>query len=155
MGPQSEVTYRHTQRGAWHLILYAFAVVTMAPALFITGPDFVRWLMVGLGTLFLILGASFQYLTVEDAGDRLAVRFGPLPFFQTGVPYDDIREVKVGRTRLLEGWGIHPSLHGGQVWNIWGYDCVVIDHRRGTLHVGSDDAPNLAAFLKSRIGARS
>ena len=42
------------------------------------------------------------------------------------------------------------SLRGGWVWNIWGRDCVVIRHS-GILRVGTDDAHNLAEFLKGKI----
>ena len=54
---------------------------------------------------------------------------------------------------LLDGWGIHMSPRGGWVWNIWGRDCVVIHLERGALRVGTDDAENLAAFLKQRTGS--
>jgi hypothetical protein len=53
---------------------------------------------------------------------------------------------------LLDGWGIHMSVRGGWVWNIWGRDCVVIHLDRSTLRVGTDDAENLTDFLKQRTG---
>jgi hypothetical protein len=146
-------SYRHTQRGSWHLLLDGFGVLTMVLALVSGEPYAARLLFVGMGAMFLLLGSSFRRLTVEDRGDHLAIRFGPLPLFRTSIPYEDIREVEVGRTLLLEGWGIHLSLRGGWVWNVWGRDCVVIRRRRrGTLRVGTDDAANLAEFLRSRSG---
>jgi hypothetical protein len=55
------------------------------------------------------------------------------------------------------GIGLRPSRdaegtkrRGGWVWNIWGYDCVVIRMKRGTLRVGTDDADGLVEFLRSR-----
>jgi len=58
----------------------------------------------------------------------------------------------VGRTLLLDGLGIHMSIRGGWVWNIWGRDCVVVHFRNGgTLRIGTDDAENLAGFLQSRV----
>jgi hypothetical protein len=103
------------------------------------------------GAFMLVLGASFQHLTVADEGDRLAVWFGPLALFRRRIRYADMREVEVGRTLLLDSWGIHMSIRGGWVWNIWGRDCVVIRHRQGTLWVGTDDAANLAEFLQTKI----
>jgi hypothetical protein len=71
------------------------------------------------------------------------------------VRYADIEDVDVGRTVLLDGWGIHYSLRGGWVWNLWGRDCVVVRFRDGrTLRVGTNDAENLAAFLGAKTGGR-
>jgi hypothetical protein len=36
------------------------------------------------------------------------------------------------------------------VWNVWGWDCVVICHN-GVIRVGTNDAENLAAFLRTKI----
>ncbi len=91
-------------------------------------------------------------MTVADAGDRLTIRFGPLPLFRRSVRYDLIDSVEVGKTTFLDGWGIHMSLRGGWVWNLWGWDCVVLQLRKGTLRVGTDDAENLARFVESKIG---
>ena len=99
----------------------------------------------------LLLGASCGHLTIEDEGDRLSVRFGPFPLFRRRIPYDDILEVETGRTTFLEGWGIHWSPWGGWVWNIWGYDCVLLRLKRGKLKIGTDDAAGLAEFVSSRI----
>jgi hypothetical protein len=46
---------------------------------------------------------------------------------------------------------IHMSLRGGGVWNVWGGDCVVLRLRKGILRVGTDDAEQLADFLKARL----
>lgn len=145
-------TYRHTQRAPLCLLLYALAVV-----LFVVGwllqevPPF-RVLYPPLGVLILALAASFHHLTVEDQGDRLSISFGPIPLFRRSVRYDDIASAEVGRTTILEGWGIHLSLRGGWVWNLWGRDCVVIRFKNGgTLRVGTDDADNLAGFIAQRI----
>ena len=109
--------------------------------------------MIGPGLLLALLGLAFHHLTVEDEGDRLAIRFGPLPFLETSIRYADIQRVEVGRTMILDGWGIHRSPRHGWVWNLWDRDCVVIHRQRGVLRVGSDDAENLAGFLKGKMGA--
>jgi hypothetical protein len=66
------------------------------------------------------------------------------------VPYQEIEAVEVGRTLLLDGWGIHHSVRGGWVWNLWGRDCVVVRLRGGVLRIGTDDAENLACFLQEK-----
>jgi hypothetical protein len=50
----------------------------------------------------------------------LVIRFGPIPLFRRTVRYADIQKVEVGRTLILDGWGIHFSIRGGWVWNLWG-----------------------------------
>lgn len=48
--------------------------------------------------------------------------------------------------------GIHLSIRGGWVWNLWGRTCVVIHFKNsGTLRIGTDDASNLVEFLRSKV----
>ena len=42
--------------------------------------------MLLVGLLLALVGLAFHHLTVEEEGDRLAVRFGPLPFMETSDP---------------------------------------------------------------------
>jgi hypothetical protein len=70
------------------------------------------------------------------------------------IRYVEIESVEVGRTLIIESWGIQGSIRGGSVWNPWGRDCVVVRMTKGTLRIGTDDAENLAEFLKRRIGGR-
>ncbi|MBX3443481.1 MAG: hypothetical protein KF774_13830 [Planctomyces sp.] len=146
--------YSHTQWAPLCLILYGFAIWTIGVYWF--APPF-PGALIGMGLLaglFALLGSAFQFLRVEDRGDRLDVRFGPLPLFRTTVRYVDIESVDVGRTLIIESWGVHLSVRGGWVWNLWGRDCVVVRHRRTTLRIGTDDSRNLARFLESKIAAR-
>ena len=79
----------------------------------------------------------------------LAIRFGPVPLFRRTVRYTDIEKVEVGRTLILEGWGIHYSIRGGWVWNLWGRDCVVVHFKNGgVLRIATDDAGTWPAFSK-------
>lgn len=142
--------YQHTQRAPLCLILYAFAILEFILAWTLRHQQAIPWLMMSIGVLMLILAASFHYLRVSDSGDKLLVSFGPLPLFRRVVRYDDIASAEVGRTWLLDGWGIHWRLGEGGVWNIWGRDCVVLRMKKETLRIGSDDARNLAAFLQTR-----
>jgi hypothetical protein len=142
--------YSHTQKAPLGLILYTTALACLVlawrvgntPGVYIGG---------GVGLLIALLAPAFHYLTVEDHGDRLAIRFGPLPLFRRTVRYTDIEKVEVGRTLLVEGWGIHLSIRGGWVWNLWGRACVVVHLKKGVLRIGTDDAENLAGFLEGKI----
>ena len=104
-----------------------------------------------MGLLVALLGPAFHHLTVEDQGERLAIRFGPIPLFHKTVQYADIVKVEIGRTLILDGWGIHWSFRGGWVWNLWGRACVVVRLKKGLLRIGTDDAENLARFLEGKI----
>ncbi len=65
---------------------------------------------------------------------------------------DDIIGVEIGRTTIMDGWGIHWSPRSGWVWSLSAGKCVVIRRRRGVIRVGTDDADRLAEFLKSWAG---
>ena len=72
--------------------------------------------------------------------------------FHRTVQYTDIESVEIGRTLLLDGWGIHMSIRGGWVWNLWGRNCVVVHLKiGGVLRNGTDDAENLARFLEEKF----
>ena len=143
--------YSHTQKAPLCLILYGSAFVCFA-LVFIIGETPGIYIGGGVGLLIALLGPAFHHLTVEDQGDVLTICFGPVPLFRRTVCYADIGSVEIGRTLLLDGWGIHLSIRGGWVWNLWGRTCVVVHFKNGgTLRIGTDDAENLAGFLEGKI----
>ena len=146
------MTYAHTQKAPLCLLLYGIALACFVPAC-ATGDLLAIYIAGGVALLLLLLAPAFHHLTVIDQGDKLAIRFGPVPLFRRTVPYSDIDRVEIGRTLILDGWGIHASMRGGMVWNIWGRDCVVVYLKHGVLRIGTDDAENLAHFLNQRISA--
>ena len=150
-GPVEKRGYSHTQKAPLCLILYGSALACFVlvwligetPGIYIGG---------GVGLLIGLLGPCFHHLTVEDHCDLLAIRFGPVPLFHRSVQYADIGSVEIGRTLLLDGWGIHLSIRGGWVLNLWGRTCVVVHFKNGgTLRIGTDDAENLVEFLRSKV----
>lgn len=152
-GTNNAARYSHTQKAPLCLILYGAAIVALMVA--IMSGEWQGMVVVGVVvSILIVLAAAFHHLTVEDEGDLLAIRFGPVPLFQKRLRYADIHDVEVGRTLVLDGWGIHYSLRGGWVWNLWGRDCVVLHLKgKGILRIGTDDAEGLAAYLRGRIGA--
>lgn len=146
-----EPAYHHVQRAPMCILLYILAVGNFALAGTIRNEPVMQWLFLGVGVLMLLLATSFHYLEVTDLGDGLRISFGPLPLFRRTIRYADIVCVELGRTTLLDGWGIHWSLRGGVVWNLWGRDCVVLQLKDGVLRLGSDDAVHLAKFLQTRL----
>jgi hypothetical protein len=141
--------YWHRQHGPWAFLLYAVSAVILTVGVTIQVPA-MAYVFLPLGTMVFILAAGMQYLTVADGGDELIIQFGPLPIFRRRIRYVDIEIAELGRTIFLDGWGIHLSLRGGWVWNIWGYDCIVLKLRRGRFRIGTDDAENLLNLIRSK-----
>ena len=141
--------YHHTQKGPWALVLGAVGASSIVVSLLIWEAQVTPILTVA-GVAMLVVAASFRQLTVADEGDSLLIAFGRLPLFSKRIRYADIQSVEVGRTLLLDGVGIHYSVRGGWVWNIWGRQCVVI-HHTATTWLGTDDAENLARFLQTKL----
>jgi hypothetical protein len=152
----SPSTYCHTQRSPLCLLLYAVGAVILVAAWAVRHEPVVSWVLSGSAAFVLLLAPSFHYLQVEGQLDRLVIRFGPVALFKRSVEYDQIESAEIGRTTVLDGWGIHWSLRGGWVWNIWGRDCVVIRFRDGgRLMVGTDDVDRLHRFLRLKIDEHS
>lgn len=139
--------YSHTQTAPLCLILYGCALACIAIG-WMVGDTPGILIAAGVGLLIGMLAPCFHHLTVVNQDEVLAIRFGPVPLFRTTIRYADIKKVEVGRTLILDGWGIHYSFRGGWVWNLWGLDCVDVRFKNGsTLRIGTDDATNLARFL--------
>ena len=144
-------TYNHTQRSPLCLLLYALGVMFLILSWVFRNEPVIQWMFPFIGILIFFLAPSFHHLKVEDEGDRLSISFGPLPLFRRTVPYSEIASVEIGRTTILDGWGIHMSLRGGWVWNLWGRDCLVLKLRESILRVGTNDPAHLAEFVRSRL----
>jgi hypothetical protein len=142
--------YNHTQKGILQPILLAVAAILLAVTCVVReSPPLIAVFLPAVICVFVAL--SLGTLTVRDDGDRLAVRFGPLPVFKKTIPYADMTGVERDRSTFLAGWGIHRT-RKGWLWNIAGFDCVrIVVDGRSTL-IGTDDPDGLVAFLRSRLG---
>lgn len=147
----NQPSYKHVQHAPLCLLVYILAIVFLVLGLVLKSEPPIPWLFPPIGLFMFVLAASFHRLTVEDQIDRLSIRFGPIPLFGRTIRYDDLISAEIGRTTMLDGWGIHMSLRGGWVWNPWGWDCVVVHLKKGTLRIGIDDAEQLAGFLNRKI----
>jgi len=115
--------------------------------------------LVLVGAVLLLAAALVGYLDVRDAGDRLRIRFGPLPLMGTSIPYEDIESVEPAHSSLLYGYGVHglPGLF--IIFNIWGFGAIRIRLKRRTpvwraktVIVGTDEPDRLLEFLRGKIG---
>lgn len=145
------MSYSHTQRSPLHYLLLLPAAVLVAIGLLQDADPEASILLGVVAGVLILLSFSFQHLTVEDEGDRLRARFGPIPLFQTSVRYEDITDVRAARSSLLDGWGIHWVPGRGWTYNLWGFGCVELRRHGRILRIGTDEPEELAAFVNSRI----
>lgn len=143
--------YRHTQKSPLYLLLF-FGGMAMFLGAWLAPEKAVRIILLASGVLMLLISFCFRRLTVSDAGEHLLISFGPLPLFRRRIRFADVERVEKGRTTFLDGWGIHLSLSGGWVWNLWGFDCVDVWYKKGRkVRIGTDDPVGLESFLKERM----
>ncbi|HYW81334.1 MAG TPA: hypothetical protein VE890_17250 [Thermoguttaceae bacterium] len=145
-------SYKHTQTAPLGILLFALGVGMFVGAWFVRDDPVAVWVLPIMALLVCVFAFSFQHLTVEDEGDRLAVRFGPLPLFCKRIAYGQIQRVEADRTTLVDGWGIHYVPGRGWTYNLWGFDCVKLTLNGRMLRIGSDDVENLLVFLRSKTG---
>jgi len=144
--------YQHTQHGPMHHIISASAMLLFFISWVVPdqAPAVVPILLIVFGCLAVVFALSFRTLTVADDGDRLALRYGPLPLFRKSIVYSDITSVEAGKSSLIDGWGIHYVPSRGWTYNLWGYDCATVHLGEKIIRIGSDDLENLVAFLKQK-----
>lgn len=152
-GSLGDVGYAHTQRGGLHWLLLGTALLCALCAFWLRGQGWPAWLLLVAAVVVTALAFCFTTLTVRDEGEALGVRFGPLPLFHQRVPYASIRSVEASRSRLVDGLGVHWVPGRGWTWNLWGFDCVLLDVQGKTMRIGTDDRENLVAFLEERLTA--
>ncbi len=145
--------YQHTQRSPLHLLLYVPAMMMFFVAWQIrnTAPPSIAMVIVGL--LLFLLSLAFQTLTVTAKPDELDVRYGPLNLFGTRIAYRDIDHISVGKTSLIDGWGIHFIPFRGWTLNLWGFECAKIIRNGKTIRIGTDDAENLVRMVREKLEA--
>lgn len=147
----ADTTYRHTQHAWICWLIAATSIPAFVTAAMVWQEPGGALLIAAAGLMLLYLAGAFGQLSVADDDDALLIAFGPLPLFWRRIPYAKMRAASVARTTFWDGWGIHWSLRGGWVWNLWGYDCVEIQLDRGKVFVGTDQPKLLSEFLQSRI----
>ncbi len=144
--------YMHTQRAPLGLLLYLMGIAMVAAGWLLRAEPVPAIILGATGVVIVLVGTMFGYLRVWDDGDRLMVRYGPLPVFHAKIPYADMTAVEPDRSSVIDGWGIHYVPGRGWTYNLWGLDCVKIVRGDRITRIGTDDRGNLAAFLQSRVG---
>lgn len=146
--------YEHTQKGPLGVILLVAAVANaVCAALFRDQPAAAATFGVVAVVLLLVAGL-FGRLTVTADEFGLRLQYGPLPLIAKSFSYESMRSVEAAKSRFIDGWGIHFVPFRGWTYNLWGFDCVLIQRRGANcLRIGTDDVPGLLAFLQSRVEA--
>lgn len=144
--------YCHTQKSPLDDLLFVVAAAGAIAAwsLRLEGVPLVV-LLLAFTVFMSVAGLSFGSMTVQDEGERLAIRYGPLPLFRKQIPYDRITSVTRDQSSIIDGLGIHYVPGRGWTYNLWGTDCVELLVDGKVIRVGTDDVENLTKFVESRI----
>lgn len=141
--------YETVQSSPLILIGYAAGCLPFAVAMLLPMPLVPALVLAGSGLFTTTLCMCFSRLVVRDDGEHLVVEFGPIPGFGLRLPYADLVSVRRGRTTFLEGWGLKYSWREGWTFNIWGYDCVLVETVHGRKYrIGTPDPDGLIEFLQ-------
>ena len=118
------MSYTHTQSGRWHYVLFSFTLATLVGVWLARSVPPIAILLIATAAIFALCGLMFGSLMIRDKGDSLSICFGPLPVLRKTIRYADITGVEIGRSKVIDGWGIHFMPGRGWTYNIWGFDCV-------------------------------
>ncbi len=144
------MTYRHTQHGKLYIPLLILAVVCILPVIWFMDPT-ALWIAVSVSLILMLVAGCFSTLTVEDDGEYLKLRYGPISLVSKRIPYGSIYEIHESKTSWIDGWGIHYVPLRGWTYNVWGFDCVRLKTASGTIRIGTNDPHGLAEFLRHRL----
>ncbi len=119
------------------MALFAVLALTLLKAMWIP-------LLILLATAWL-----FHSLTIEIADRELCWRFGP-GLIHKSVPLNEI--VSAEPVRTGPSWGIHWSPRTGWLYNVSGFDAVLVTLRGGKkLAVGTDEPEALSTAIRQQI----
>ena len=155
MPPSFTITgmaYNHTQPGRWHYVLFALTLATCVGAFLAQSKPPLTIILMVSAAVFALCGLAFGSLTIRDEGEYLALRFGPLPVLRKTIRYADITAVEIGRSSIIDGWGLHYMPFRGWTYNIWGFACVKLTLGRNIVRMGTDDADELAKVIREKMG---
>lgn len=138
--------YYERQRSPWTLFILLVVLVEIGLPLVIPLPFVASVVMMVCAGVVTIIGFAFAELILEDNGESLRVRFGPLPLAATQIDYSEIISVTQERSTIFDGWGLRRT-RGGWLWNIWGFDCIAITTKTKTVRVGTQQPTELLQFL--------
>jgi hypothetical protein len=150
---ESLQAFRQTQSGT--VILWATSIGAAFPTYALTRPGasddpVVVVLCVGILLILVATAVCFASLTVAVTRDHVELTFG-IGWIRRTIPLADVREVHVGRSPRLAGWGIRLT-PDGTLYNVSGSGVVRLALRDGTTTmVGSAEPDVLAHAIRERL----
>lgn len=145
--------YQHTQFGRTLVsVLGVVGVlaggISFAVSLYVDGGWVIPALIIGIHVLLVVL---FATLTIEVHEDRVEWWFA-LKLWTHSLTPDEIQSVDTTQTTFSDGWGIHFT-KDGTLYNVSGYDAVVIEKRDGSkVLLGTDEPDVLRSALLRAAG---
>lgn len=137
--------YSNTQRGILRPLLAGMGILFLILAYFLR----IEFMLAAL----LLYGLSFVFgqLKVEERGESLLVRFGPVPLISRSIRYADIVSAELYQGGLLkDGLGTLPTSKGWS-WNVGGTNRVRLVLKRGSFIIGTDDDEGLLEHINSKL----
>lgn len=141
-------TYQHRQFSPWLLLvlaLIAFALLRYGS----NGPELGAQL--AAFTVAAIIAIAFTQLSTRVDANGVSWSFA-LGAPSGCIPFEDIGEVQITTTHWWEGFGIHWTWLHGWLWNVSGFQGVMIRKRNGkVITLGTNDPQGLYdAILRHR-----
>jgi hypothetical protein len=136
-------SYQHTQRGTLIVVAtLSMALVVALLAMLVLKPFWIT-------TVFLVTIAwLFHSLNIEITDRTLGWKFGP-GLIRNSVLLAEIVSAQPVRTGL--SWGIHWGPRTGWLYNVSGFDAVLVTLRSGKKFALGTDEPQLLAARLSEV----
>jgi hypothetical protein len=139
-------TYEHRQLSPWMLL--PLVLVAVAFALFGLGDTLNVLSKLAAFLVVAVATTMFSTLTTDVDSRRVAWWF-TFGFPGGEIYFPDIANLELTRTSFWEGFGIHWTFGHGWLWNVSGFNAVMITKRDGKrITLGTDDPHGLYEAIK-------
>lgn len=141
--------YEHRQGGGYTRLSFVVALALL-PALYALDSRAGAVLVI-VTPLLLVAFVAFDGLTTRVNADEITWQFGHLGWPRGRARLSDIDVASITRTTFWEGWGIRLTRRGW-LYNVSGYDAVLIRRRNGkSFLLGTDEPRRLKAAIDTRL----
>lgn len=146
-------TYEHKQFSPWLLPVVA-AVIYAFFRFGLDSPEMPGRLAAAAAVTVIAIAFTELKTRVDPGGVSWAFTLGVPGGF---IPFVDIADVQMTRTSFWEGWGIHWTILHGWLWNVSGFQGVMIRKRNGRIvTLGTDDPDGLYQAIQGKdVGGRA
>ena len=135
-------TYSHTQKGTAIIsAMFIFGVVLVILGFYVAKPLFIT------AVFLLVVGWLFHSMTVEIGGGTLSWFFGSGLISKRVALSEVVSAVPV---KNRSAWGVHWSPRLGWLYNVSGFDAVLVTLRDGSKFALGTDEPS--ALIQAILG---